>query len=520
MNPDRADLPPVIEAMLVPGFFPHAVHEPIDVIQTHISYVVLTGLFAYKVKKDVRLPFLDFSTLEARRHFVAEELRLNRAFAPELYIGTLPITMDGSGYRLDGEGEPVEWVLKMREFPGDSLWSKRFERDELTLTDMLRLGTRLAELHEAADHDAEIARFGDPDRVARVAEDNFTETEQFVGTIQEPSMLARTRALTRDFIATHRDLLIARQREGRIRACHGDLHLRNVCTLDGEVCLFDCIEFNAEFRNIDTLYDVAFMVVDLEYRNRPDLAYAFLNAYLERSGDYRGAALLPLYASMRAYVRAKVYSFQAIDSHLPERERAAAEEKARAFYTLAWCYTRSRSPEIWVVCGLSGSGKSTVGAWLAQQLGAVHLRSDAIRKHAAGVPLDARAPKRVYSRARSKETYAAMTDIALFLAGFGLPVVMDAKFDRYADREELRALIGAKGIALRMVSCEAPQSLLRYRIARRRSDVSDANLEVLERQLRHGMEWRDHEAVFTLDTARDWRRQMEEELEPHPLLCE
>jgi len=519
MNAPASELPPLIRQMMEPSFYPHPVRTPIRLVQTHISFVLLTGHYAYKIKKPVRFPFLDFSTLAQRDHFVALELERNRRFSPELYLKTDVITEENGSFRLGGTGPAVEYVLVMREFPREGLWSERFARGWLNESDVRALGKRTAAIHALAETGPEIAAHGDPEVVAGVAEANFSETEAFVATSELAPRVHQTRSFTHNFFEEHRDLIAARRDDGFVRACHGDLHLNNVCTFDDQIHLFDCIEFNPDFSNIDTIYDAVFMMVDLDYRERRDLANTFLNAYLEASGDYRGALLLPLYASMRAMVRAKVYAFQSQDDRLDSDARAAAWEKAAAFFALAWRYTRRQLPFIWVVSGLSGSGKSTVSAWLAQRTGAIHLRSDALRKHVAGVPLDEKGSSELYTDDRHRLTYDRLAELGVALARGNHTVILDAKFDRYEDRERLRRSVGAAGIPIGFIACRAPHAILRYRLAHRKNDVSDAGPELLERQLAAHEPPRPGEEIMELDTARDWRRQLLENLDRGPLLC-
>ena len=428
-------LPPLVAAMTETDFYPHAVTHPVRLIQTHISYVLLTGTHAYKLKKDVNFGFLDFSTLEKRAHFCQEELRLNQQHAPELYQEVVPIYARADGtFSLTPGGRIAEYAVKMREFPQDAVLSAMFNQGRLDEHLIRELGCRVAEMHARARTDERISSYGTVDKVRAVSDDNFTTTEAMIGHGQTCEQFERTRSFCDGIFRDHPDWFYRRQTGGYIRECHGDLHLNNVCYFDNGLHPFDCIEFNPMFRNIDVLYDAAFMVIDLAFRERHDLASLFLNTWLERTGDYRGAVLVPLYCSMRAYIRAKVYSLMLQDPHISEEQERLALTKSSAFYKLAAFYARPAHPAIWIVSGLSGSGKSTVAGHLAGHLNAIHLRSDAVRKHLAGVPLDLRGGPDLYTQERTDVTYAALCETGLYLARTGLSVVLDARYSRINQR--------------------------------------------------------------------------------------
>ncbi len=515
-------LPAAINAMTRPDFYPHRVEGPVRLAQTHCSYVLMTGPYAYKIKKAVRFGFLDFSTLAKRKRACEDELRLNRRFSSDLYLETTPIVRVAPGvYRLGGKGEIVEYALKMREFPQTALFSRLFEKGELTRERLRETGRLLARLHQIAPTDAEISGYGRVEAVRRVAEDNYRDSLPFVGDVQTAEQLEQTRAYTERFFDRHSDWFARRQREGRVRECHGDLHLNNIF-LDGDrVQVFDCIEFNRSFRCIDVIYDAAFLAIDLEVRGRRDLAYAFLNEYLERTGDYFGAAMLPLYGSIRAYVKAKVASLTQGDARIGEEGRARARRQARACYRLAWDCARTHRAEIWAMSGLSGSGKSTVAAWLAERLGAVRIRSDAVRKHMGGAPLTESADPSLYTAEMTERVYRRMADLALLLTSQGLPVILDAKYDRRRFREEVTARARAKGVPARFLRCHAPLSELRKRLARRSGDVSDATPDLVWRQYCAEQPFSDEErgCLTTLDTTKPWRDTLSRFLEERAALC-
>lgn len=485
-------LPALIDQMLQPRFYPHPVAEPIKLIQTHISYLLLTGDFTYKIKKPVNLGFLDFSTLEQRRHFCQEELRLNQRLSPELYLAVLPITAaeDPAQYQLApaSSAEAVEYAVQMRQFSQDNLLSHLFERGELTASDMQALGKQVAAFHGSAQTDEEIQHFGDVAAVRQVAEGNYAASMPYIGRAQTQAQFDQTHAFTEQFFAEHRDWFHRRQVEGKIRECHGDLHLSNVCFYQGQIRVFDCIEFNQEYRNTDIVYDAAFMVMDLEFRGRSDLANIFLNTYLEQTGDYWAAVLLPLYLSMRAYVRAKVNSLVLDDPGIPSAEKQQAQEQAAAYYQLAWAYTQPRQGQLVLMSGLSGSGKTAVARQVAQATEAIHIRSDAVRKHLAGLALDQRGDvageheSGIYTPEMTRWTYERLLELGIFLAQQGRSVVLDAKYDRQEFRQAAIAQAQAQQIPLKIFHCTAPLEVLRDRLQTRTEDIADATTDLLTAQ--------------------------------------
>ncbi|MEY2985465.1 MAG: hypothetical protein RLZZ568_2082, partial [Cyanobacteriota bacterium] len=299
-----------MQAMQEATFYPHPVETPIICLQTHCSAVFLTGNYAYKLKKPVDFGFLDYSTPAKRRHFLQEELRLNLPVAPDIYRQVLPLNYRNSQWRWgQAETEADDYVLQMHQFPQDCLFSSLFEQQKLTADQIIRLGKRVAAFHQQAPTNQEITAFGDPDVVWRSVVNNFNATEKYIGTAQSQQQFDQTKQFCEAFYQQNLAVFKHRQTLGKIRECHGDLHLNNLCDWHGKIQLFDRIEFNRPFRFVDVMYDVAFTVMDLDSKGRRDWAYLFLNTYLEQTGDWQGLKILPFYLCRQAYVRAKVTSF-------------------------------------------------------------------------------------------------------------------------------------------------------------------------------------------------------------------
>jgi len=494
-------LPDLIQQMLQPAFYPHPVTEPIQLIQTHVSYVLLTGDYAYKLKKPVNFGFLDFSSLEKRHHFCQEELRLNRRGAAELYLEVIPVVRTASGYQLGGAGDAAEYAVKMRQFPQSTLLTEVFERGELTEELLERLATVLAAFHTDAATSDYIRRFGQVSQIRQAIDENYQQTEKYIGGPQTQPQFEETKQATDRLFAEQGDRFARRIQRDRIRECHGDVHLRNIALWQDQLILFDCIEFNEPFRFVDVMFDIAYIVMDLDARDRPDLSNAFLNAYLEQTGDWEGLQVLPLYLSRQSYVRAKVTSFLLDDPNIADAVKQDAAATAARYYRLAWDYTRPRPGRLFLMAGLSGAGKSTVARYLAHQVGAIQIRSDAVRKHLAGIPLGDRGDESLYSSAMSQKTYDRLLELGIPLASDGYAVILDARYDRQSSRQQVLQQARAAQLPLTILDCTAPYEILQSRLQTRSGDISDATVRVLENQTMQPFSDDEQPHVLTIDTT-------------------
>ncbi len=503
-----------------PGFYPHPVTEPIQLIQTHVSYVFLTGDYAYKVKKPVNFGFLDFSTLEARQHFCLEEIRMNQPIAPEIYLEVLPVSQSENRFVLGSGDQPVEYVLKMCQFPQETLFINMFEQGKLNTPQMEELGRVVAQFHAKTQTNDYIRSFGEVSKIREAIDENYQQTEKYIGGPQTQQQYDETQQFTDTFFAEQQDLFATRRDHDWIRECHGDLHLRNICHWPDKIQLFDRIEFNEPFRFVDVMYDVAFTVMDLEARGRKDLGNAFLNTYIEHTGDWEGLQVLPLYLSRQAYVRAKVTSFLLDDPGVPDEAKQEAVEVASGYYRLAWEYTKTNQGRLILMSGLSGSGKTTVARQLARHIGAIHIRSDAVRKHLAGIPIEQQGGADLYTPEMSDKTYGRLLELGIKLASLGFPVILDAKYDRQVFRQE--AIQAARAIAssnaqaessqlpVQIIHCTAPETVLRDRLLSRSDDISDATADLLTQQQAAAEPFTETEQslLITLDTTQDWASQL------------
>ncbi|MEY2831179.1 MAG: hypothetical protein RLZZ574_437 [Cyanobacteriota bacterium] len=504
----------LIIQMQQPDFYPHAVVEDLKLVQTHASYVFLTGNYTYKVKKNVNYGFLDYSSLTKRKFFLDEELRLNRKIAPELYLEVLPISQHNSKFVLANSANIVEYALKMHAFPQENLFSNLLKTDQLSSDRLKELGKVVAKFHYNADTNEYISKFGTAANIRVAFAENYQQSQKYIGKVQTREQLEATKVYTDYFFTEREYLLKQRVKQGKIKECHGDLHLNNICLWHKQIQLFDRLEFNESFRFVDTMYDVAFIVMDLEARKKPDFANIFLNSYLEYSGDWTGLLVLPLYLSRQAYVRAKVNSFLLDDPQVSEDKKQQARKTASEYYQLAYQYTQTKSGSLILMSGLSGSGKSTVARTIAQNKGAIQIRSDAVRKHLAGIPVDQvdqLASDRLYTAAMTQKTYDRLLELGLILVKEGYTVILDAKYDRLSLRQAVITQAKEQNILLKIIYCTAPESVLRDRLNQRQNDISDATADLIATHQAKAEDFTTSEQAYvtTIDTSQaNWSEKL------------
>ncbi|MDQ7247569.1 bifunctional aminoglycoside phosphotransferase/ATP-binding protein [Dongia sedimenti] len=448
-----------------------------ETITTHASIVFMAGERVLKLKRAVKYSYLDFSTIALRRKSCEEELKLNRRTAPNLYLDVQPITREAGGLKLGGKGEAVDWVVVMRRFPQEALFSRLAEADKLTPDLMRRLADRIATFHREA---AVTPDFGGGAGVAQVIGIN-DENLRRDGPPRIPVAEAEALTTAARQAASHCASLLERRRKaGKVRQCHGDLHLNNICLIDGEPTLFDCIEFNPSLAAIDVLYDLAFLLMDLIYRGHTTDAAVVFNRYLDVADESDGLAAMPLFLSLRAWVRAHVTATAA-------RSGAGDLAEARRYFDLACDFMKPRPPRLVAVGGLSGTGKSTIAAILAGRLGrapaARVLRSDVIRKRQHGAAPEQSLAAEAYSEAATRRVYAALEAEAQSAIDAKCSVIIDAVSAKPEERAAFAVLARRLGVPFDGIWLEASAEVLRRRIGGRKNDASDADLAVLERQL-------------------------------------
>ena len=477
----------LVHALQDPALYDHPVDD-IELLETHISWVVLTGGIVYKIKKAVNFGFLDFSTLEKRRFYCEEEVRLNRRFAPDLYLDVIAIRGRAERPSLHGEGRAIEYAVRMRQFSQQALLGSMAARHELTPEHIDEIARLVAAMHSRASVAG--AQFGLPHDIHHWVMENFAHIRPV---LKDPGRREQLRHLEhwcqREF-RTKVSVIESRKTDGFIRECHGDLHLGNLALIDGRITPFDCIEFNPRLRWIDVINESAFLMMDLEDRGYPELAYRFMNALLQQTGDYAGVRILRYYLVYRALVRAKVEVLR-----LGKAMTAGTEDSAwtgyESYVRLATDYAGARRPALIITHGVSGTGKSWVASRLAVSLGAIQVRSDVERKRLFGYQMDENTASGVqagiYTAAAGLQTYARLADLARYLIEGGYTAIVDAAFLKRSERDRFRLLAGQLGVPFVLLDFSADEDTLRDRIRRRQAsglDPSEAGVEVLEAQLR------------------------------------
>jgi len=493
----------LIQALRDPGLYP-ADHfagladacVKVELLETHISCVLLAGNHAYKIKKPVNLGFLDFTSLAARRLFCEEELRLNRRTAASLYREVIAITGSAARPVLGGDAPPIEYAVRMTRFGQDALLDSMARNGTLVPDCIDALAQRVAEFHQAFPPASATQPFGSASQILTAALQNFDQMQVLAGASHsadaqaDADTLARLRDWTTQTHAKLAGLFEQRKRDGFVRECHGDLHLGNIVMLEGVPTPFDCIEFNAAFRWIDVMNEVAFLVMDLQEHGLAQLAFRFLNRYLEASGDYAGLQVLRFYIVYRALVRAKVACIRSHQSGIEAKLKVHALAQYRHYLAFAKAMSADGGSALVLMHGLSGSGKSRVARQWAESLRAVQLRSDVERKRLHGLAPLARtgsAPGAgIYTSEDTERTYDRLADLALTLFAAGYPVIIDAAFLAGRHRTRFRDLARQAGVPFVIASCSVPPQVLQERVARRhakRTNASEAGPAVLDQQL-------------------------------------
>lgn len=492
---DQATL---ISSLLRATAYPHPVTE-FQVLDTHISWVVLTGRFAYKIKKALRLEFLDFSTLELRRHFCEEELRLNKRWAPELYLDVVPICGTFEQPTFTGDGKPIEYAVKMLQFEQERQLDRQLALGKVNEEDMYALAETIHGYHDVADVVSPLDAADVMRTVSGPMHDNFRP----LAAAAERDKIERIRNWTERSLEQLRDILVARQHSGFVRECHGDLHLTNLVRLPSGIVPYDCVEFAAELRNMDVISDLSFLFMDLVSRHRKDLAYALINRYLEKSGDYAGMQLMDLYFVYHCLIRAKVAAIR-------NTERSLRELGYRLSTAINWI---ERPPPVLVAMhGLSGSGKTWLSSRLLAHWPAIRIRSDIERKRLHGFGEFERSESGVgggiYTDTATAGVYGHMLETAVTLLQAGYNVILDASFLQRKWRQQAHDLAVGHGAAYVILEMATPLDELARRLrarARERSEASEADLEVLAHQERHvePLDARERECCISIRGDRD-----------------
>jgi aminoglycoside phosphotransferase family enzyme/predicted kinase len=501
-TPNR--FPAALNALLTAEAYPHPVRA-VELVETHVSWILLTGEFAYKIKRPVHYPFIDMRQLERRAYLCREELRLNRRFAPELYLEVCAITSRAGVASISGGGEIIEYAVRMREFDREAELDRLLSRSAIEPAELEAFGCTLADIHAGLPIAGASEPWGQAAQTRALVLANLTECVQ-LGVLQPGSAeLSSLLASLHGALLRVEPCLTSRRADGRVRECHGDLHSRNIVRLGKRLTAFDCMEFEPAFRWIDVADEVALLLADLDTRGYGGHASAFLQGYLAQCGDYQACRVLSVYRAHRALVRAKVAQMHSETAPTVETQRELRAEIAR-LVDYAATALRPRVPQLLLMCGLAGSGKTWLAQRLAPPLAAVVLRSDVERKRRAGLGAHAHSSSALdqglYSPQVSADLYQHLANCAQDVLAGGYDAIVDGSFLRRADRAHFRSMAARLGIGLRVVHCGAPRELLRERIAQRQqvgADESEADVRVLDLQLTHLEPIRADEGLTVID---------------------
>jgi uncharacterized protein len=484
-----------IKALLNPEAYPHDAPQ-IELIETHVSWVLLTGQYTYKIKKPVNFGFLDFSTLEKRRFYCQEELRLNQRLAKDWYLEVVPITGQHDHPKIAGTGLAIEYAVKMVQFPSAQTLRQSAESGQLSEKEIDQISEIVANFHNIIEKADAQTTYGDYQNIKYWCNENFHHIKPLLDDKRQLMQLNAIAAWSHDEWVEKSSLMQQRKQQGYVRECHGDLHLGNMTLINGNVILFDCIEFNPMLRWIDVISEVSFLVMDLLHLGCDDFAYSFINRYLQNTGDYHGLGLLRYYLVYRALVRAKVALLrkaQNLDAAVCEQIR----NEYNAFANLAERFIKTSRFELIITHGFSGSGKSTSASQLSEKIGAIHIRSDIERKRLFGYSAKAKTVSGidtgVYTKEAGQKTYSHLAELAKAVLQAGFSVIVDAAFLKVEQRNMFRQLANELKVRFIIIDFQAAEETLCNRITLRQNDPSEATIDVLHQQMQSAQPLSDDE---------------------------
>ncbi len=474
-----SELPSYVQALLQPGAYPDPTSH-IELMQTQMSFIFLTGNYTYKTKKPVNLGYLDYTTLEKRQFFCNQELELNRRLCPGGYLDVVPVTEADGGFKIGGNGKIIEYAVKMKQLPRDRMMDILLPKDQVTADMLEKVALKMTDFHSRAATSDTIGTFGTLDSIKVNTDENFAQTQKYIGGIIPQRSFDLIMDFTNTFLQDNLGLLNKRVAGGKIRDCHGDLHAAHICFAD-DIYIYDCIEFNERFRYCDVASEIAFLAMDIDRYGRADLSNSFVQSYLKSSADGDLLALLDFYKCYRAYVRGKVACFKYDDPYLADKK--AIINEAKLYFSLAHRYA-NKKPVIIIVTGLIGTGKTTLAEAAGKGLGCEVLSSDIIRKQLANVPLTERHYDKfdggIYSPEFTQKTYDELFSRARDLAQKGRSVILDASFKKKRDRLAAFDLARESGADFLAIECVADDATIKARLEKRQKDgaVSDGRWEI------------------------------------------
>lgn len=494
----------LIEKLQNNTLFAHEINH-FEVIETHISWVLLTGPYAYKIKKPIDPGFLDFTTLEKRKHFCEEELRLNKRLAPGIYERVVPICGSEDNPNLEGDGPIIEYAIQMKEFKQSCMLNEIHERRGIDSKLIKDIAHQIAEFHQSIESCDPENDLGTPENAHRLVKENFKCIRPHIESAENIKQLDHIEKKAEARFNIIKDTMASRKQNGFIREGHGDIHLANIAVYNDEICIFDCLEFCAYYRWIDIMSDLAFLVMDLMFKGLNEHAMLLLNEYLEITGDYEGLSLLNYYISYRAMVRAKVSMLRRAQTEVGSDEYQHLTNEYEKYCELADSILEPTPPKLIIMHGLSGSGKSTVAIEMAKHLNGIRIRSDVERKrlyHLKANDCSQSANLKLYSEESTEKTFNKLREIASNLISFGFTVIVDATFLRKQERQLFESLAEEKNTPFKIAHCHAPDEQLRQAILAReakKDDASEATCDVLSKQQDYAEALTSNESTYVID---------------------
>ncbi|MBT1071804.1 AAA family ATPase [Pelotalea chapellei] len=480
----------ILKSLLKSEAYPEPTNK-VELVQTHVSWIFLTETHAYKIKKPVDFGFLNFSTIDRRRFYCNEEVKYNRRLCPDIYEGVVELRKTPDGAAFYGEGPVLDYAVKMKRLPAARMLDQLVIKKEITSDEMKEVARLIAEFHRNAPTSSTIAEYGSLDRIMFNWQENFEQAMPFENTTLPAVEREYIRTWVNNFVTENAAHLNERVQNGFIRECDGDIHLENICLHNDKVCIFDCIEFNERFRCCDTAADVAFLLMDLDFHGRHDLAETVVNTYMEISDDRGILLLIDFYKIYRAFVRGKVESFILNDPSIDQVDRKKVLARAIGYFRLARGYIQRRKLQqtLFITCGLMGSGKSTLAAQLSLELGLPLISSDIVRKKLAGLDPETPVPvsygEGIYSHEKNKDTYKELIKLAEAELAAGRSVIIDAAFIRKQNRTQCLSCASQYAAAFVILHLSCNDTENRRRLAERSTEsrsVSDGRFELLALQ--------------------------------------
>jgi len=469
--------------------------ESIDVLQTHISFVALTGKYAYKVKKPVNFGFLDFSTLEKRKHYCEEELKLNKRLCPDIYLDVVPLTMKNTHLELNGDGEIVDYAVKMKEFPQRNIMTRLLETDEIDEETIDSICDILVDFYKKDKRSSEIDQYGEIEYIKKNTDENFEQTLSMVDTTIPQDVYVFIKDATNKFLQNKKEVFEERIQGGFIHDCHGDLHSGNIVVTGKDVCIFDCIEFNKRFRYSDVASDIGFLAMDLDFQGQPYLSSYLIDKYIEKSNDPGILKVLNFYKCYRAYVRGKVIGFKLDDPNVDKNDKQNIIDTARKYFDLAQYYAelfsrdiKETCPVLFITSGLTGTGKTTVARKIMVDYHAHMISTDTVRKELEGIAKFERHHDAyntgLYSPEKMRYTYEKITEKAEKQLRKGRNVVLDATFKTRELRDEAKKLSEKTNTDFIILYSTCPEDIVKKYLNERvkKKSVSDGRWEVYIKQ--------------------------------------